>query len=121
MNNSRQPPFENFEPNDLEALILSAGSYVRPSEELRPKVIEKARSERRENQLLHWLWQGALAIALTGVAFTNFRTFSSPLLDTADQRPSEVAAQDREGPHWHAVESLNAVRRRQASFFRWPL
>ena len=50
--------------DDVEALVRAAGQYVRPSEELRPRLLETARAESRERQAQWRFWQLALAVAL---------------------------------------------------------
>jgi hypothetical protein len=106
---------------DLEALLRSAGNYVRPSDELRPRVLEKARTQQHEIRWIHWLWQGALALVVAGILLSQFAATSSAELDALNEVPPEASSAEKDHAHWHSVEALKAIRRRQATFFHWPL
>ena len=71
------------EPDDVEALIRGAGQYVRPSEDLRPRVLESARAQSHARLTERRIWQASLAIALLGAIVTASGpwdlTFAVPL------------------------------------------
>ena len=107
--------------DEVEALVRAAGGYVRPSEDLRPRLLETARAESRERQA-HWrIWQLALAIALLAAVATVFgarpgtaASFSQGALRVqAEVRPAEGGA-----PGWRIVDSFTDLRRRQAALLR---
>ncbi len=107
--------------DEVEALVRAAGGYVRPSEDLRPRLLETARAESRERQAQWRIWQLALAIALLGAVATIFGTrsdaaasFSQGALQVqAEVRPAEAGAAG-----WRIVDSFTDLRRRQAALLR---
>lgn len=107
--------------SDVESLIRSAGSYVRPSEELRPRVLEAARADSGERKAQRHLWLLAVAVGLLGalVAVISSRspvqaTFSHGMLTataaSTDARPAEGGAAG-----WSIVDAYTELRRRQAA------
>ncbi len=110
---------------DVESLVRSAGNYVRPSEDLRPRVLETARVARKERQAQRWtlhmaacaLLCGVLAAALqtpsavatreTAAAAIGYRLLwnSQPTIGTSDAS-------------WNMVDSFTELRRRQAELLR---
>lgn len=110
-------PFEHdADWSDMEALVREAGGYVRPSEELRPRVLETARAEAGEHQARRRIWQVALAIALLGLlssAATTRWDLASPLPGVLHLQPAGQQAGGDAG--WSMVESFTDLRRRQAA------
>jgi hypothetical protein len=111
-------PFEHdADWSDMEALVREAGGYVRPSEELRPRVLETARAEAGEHQARRRIWQVALAIALLGLLFSAAGTrweIASPLPGVLLQVPAD-RQQAGGDAGWSMVESFTDLRRRQAA------
>jgi hypothetical protein len=117
----------NFcEPDDeIEALIRSAGDYVRPSEDLRPRVLETARQERRERAVQRRFWQLAAVVLLCGLLTSS----GGPRADT-ESGPQPAALEVSEmflraeatprsaDPSWEMVESFYLLRLRQAELLR---
>ena len=112
--------------DDVESLIRAAGNYVRPSDDLRPRVLETARSESRERQNQRRMWQLALVVALLGVITTAERA----RWEAAAAAPGllvEAAALvggDKQGDSscvdssWGLVDSFTELRRRHAALLR---
>ena len=105
-------PFSETD-DELEALLRSAKDYVHPSDDLRPRVLEAARSQRRQRQLLGYLQHAAVVLVILGA-------LASAMYGTADfvkvasasrERMLTSAAQDW---NWGLVDSLTELRRRQA-------
>ena len=111
---------------DVESLVRAAGDYVRPSDDLRPRVLENARTARQERQAQRWVGQlaacalvcgliaGALRPAIpsaatreTAAAALGYRLFRStqPAIGTSDAS-------------WSMVDSFTELRRRQAELLR---
>ena len=112
-------PGAGFE--DVEALVRAAGNYVRPSEDLRPRVLETARMEASERKALRRIWQAALALVLLASLSTTISgpwtggsSFSSELL----QVQAEVRAAGCDSTGWRLVDSFTDLRRRQAALLR---
>lgn len=55
---------------ELEAMIAAAAGYVRASDDLRPRILEAARTDRRARRGRKHVWQFAAAIVLSCL-FTN--------------------------------------------------
>jgi hypothetical protein len=119
-----------FDPLDeVESLLRTAQHYVRPSEDLRPRVLEAARAERGERRTLLWMGQMAAFVALlVGLATslldlpaaTAVRTpitiqSLAPVLSKVE--PTVTHAD----PSWGMVESFTELRRRQAELIRRAL
>jgi len=114
------------EPEDaIEALLRSAGDYVRPSEDLRPRVLETARLERRERGMQTRFWQVAAVVFLCGMLTSpaGDRSGSASVRPPAALKASEIlihveAAARAADPSWEMVESFNELRLRQAEMLR---
>ena len=116
-----EPLESGAEFEDVEALVRAAGNYVRPSEELRPRVLESARMEASERKALRRIWQAALALMLfasfsTTISgpWTGGSSFSADLL----QVQAEVRAAGTDAAGWSLVDSFTDLRRRQAALLR---
>jgi hypothetical protein len=115
---------ELFEPLDeLESLVQMAGNYVRASDDLRPRVLETARVERRQRTMQKHFWQAAFVLALLGMFTTSLRdrveAVSSQAFGSAgDWLSSPDTVASTSGSTWEMVESFTAVRRRQAEILR---
>lgn len=113
-----EPIHDRDDWNDVELLVRAAGSYVRPSEELRPRVLEAARVELGERKAQRRIWKVAIAIGLLGtmIAVAGDRTpvpptFSHGML----QANPEVQPTDGAAAGWSLVEAFTDLRRRQAA------
>lgn len=97
---------------ELEALVRSAKDYVHPSDDLRPRVLEAARSQRR---VMSYLRHAAVALVMVGTLFTGLHGTSALVLSptTSDQLLSS-AARDA---NWGLVDSFTELRQRQAILF----
>ena len=115
---------ELFDPLDeLESLVQMAGNFVRASDDLRPRVLETARLERRQRQVQQHFWQAAFVLVLLGM----FSTSLSDRIEAASSQafgragdwlssPDTVASTS--GSTWEMVESFTELRRRQAEMLR---
>lgn len=119
---------ERLEPSDdlaeIEALVRDAGGYVGASDDLRPRVLESIRTERRRRA---WGRNAALA---TPAAVLLVAAVVSPLgsasqgLDQASARAQVDQALDRggqvrrlgaDGLVWSVADAFAEVRSRQAA------
>ena len=106
--------------DDVEALVRAAGGYVRPSEELRPRVLEAAGVEASERRALQRIWHVALAIAILGVLTVIGARWhaASPFAPSVLQAQAEVQQAGGNSAGWTLVESFTDLRRRQAALLR---
>jgi len=112
-----EPIHQRDERSDVESLIRAAGSYVRPSEELRPRVLEATRAESGERRARRRIWHVAIAIGLLGTMFAvagNRMPVPPTLSHGMLQAGSEVRPADGGGASWSIVEAFTDLRRRQA-------
>ena len=110
---------------ELESLVRSAGDYVRPSDDLRPRVLENARAVRKERQARRWIGHMAACALVCGLLAAALQTPS-----TVATRESATAAlgyrlfwntQRTIGTNdtsWSMVDSFTELRRRQAELLR---
>jgi hypothetical protein len=110
---------------DMESLVRAAGDYVRPSDDLRPRVLEKARVVRKERQAQRWtlhlaacaLVGGLLAVALQSPPAVATRETAAAAIGYrllwTTQPP--IGASDAS---WSMVDSYTELRRRQAELLR---
>jgi hypothetical protein len=56
--------------DEVEAMVKAAGGYVKASDDLRPRVLETARTESTERRGKWWIRQFSIAAAVTGVALS---------------------------------------------------
>jgi hypothetical protein len=111
---------------DIELLIAAARNYVRPSEDLRPRVLETARTERRERRLQRQLAQMAAVVLLMVTGLTVYhqpdlsdraRVFL-PTVEAMSAEAQTEAARFGDHATWETVESFTDLRRRQADLLR---
>jgi hypothetical protein len=114
------------EPTDIESLVSAARDYVRPSDDLRPRVLETARAERRERRLQRHLAQMAAVVLLMVTGLTVYhqpelsdraRAFLPTMEAMSDEAQAE-AARFSDHATWETVESFTDLRRRQAELLR---
>jgi hypothetical protein len=112
--------------DDIESLIVAARNYVRPSDDLRPQVLELARAEHRERRMQRQLAQMAALVLLMVTAITVYR---QP--DVSDRARAFLPAMEAVSSHshletmessdraaWETVDSFTNLRRRQADLLR---
>jgi hypothetical protein len=112
--------------NEIEALVRSAGEYVRASEDLRPRVLENARLKCSERRVRRRFWQSAAVVLLCGMITSSLIHRSESAIGTKAQSsawtsqlfaPVEAAARSND-PSWQMVESFTQLRMRQAQLLR---
>ena len=117
--------FHSDEPLDeIESLILAAGDFVRPSDDLRPQVLEVARTERQERRMQRNLARMAAVVFLMITVISAYRQpanaaggqLFSPKMEAVSLE-AETSARPND-PSWETVESFTDLRRRQAALLR---
>ena len=106
------------ERDDAEALVRAAGGYVRPSETLRPRLLDAARAESRERWAQRKMWQVALAVALWGALSTASGSrwhAAAPFSAAVLQGDVQVRSVEGGAAGWSVVDSFTDLRRRQAA------
>jgi len=111
-------------PDEIESLILLAGNYVRPSEDLRPQVLELARTERLERRMQRHLARLAAVVFLMITVISTYRETAnaaagqlfSPAMEGVSLEAE--ATSRRADPSWETVESFTDLRRRQAALLQ---
>ena len=104
--------------DEVEALVQAAGGYVQPSDDLRPRVLETARTEVGELRGRRWVRQASLAAAIVGIA-VSIRTTTGgnePQIGDADA-VYEQASQKSVGAGgfgWALVQAFCELRERQS-------
>jgi hypothetical protein len=110
---------------EIEALVRSAADYVRPSDDLRPRVLECARSVTKERQAKRWIGHLATCALALGLLVAATRQPDA----AASREPARAAlgyrllwtAQPTIGASdasWSMVDSFTELRRRQAELLR---
>ena len=105
---------------ELESLVLRAGSYVQPTDDLRPQVIEASREAVRQQRTNRRM--GSLAVCAILLAMTGFPDFLlSSRLGTAVVHSTEVhqraalsAVEPGIGTNWALYEVFKEIRQEQA-------
>lgn len=104
--------------DEVEAMVQAAGGYVQASDDLRPRVLETARTEVGELRGRRWVRQASLAAAIVGIAVT-IRTSTGghePKIGDADA-VYEQASQKSVGAGgfgWALVQAFCELRERQS-------
>jgi hypothetical protein len=114
--------------DEVEAILLAAGGYVRPTDDLRPRVLEAARLQRRERRARQWIRGLAAAVVLTagGAALVD------PLVSSEGERglawrgvTSQTLYADAEarsiasgGLNWGIVDAFRDLREEQREALR---
>ena len=115
--------------SELEALVRKAAGYVRASDDLRPRVLETARSHRTERRAQGWIRKAAMVVVLlTGLSAAigqavDHAVAGHELAITAidsgrmHSRAAKYAAPSGDVA-WGMVEAFSELRRRQTAAFR---
>jgi hypothetical protein len=112
--------------DDVEALVRSAGGYIRASDDLRPRVLEGARLQASERRVRRRFWQSAAVLLVCGVLTSSILRRSESVLGLDGQSsvwmspifaPVDAAARSSD-PSWQMVESFTQLRLRQAEMLR---
>jgi hypothetical protein len=107
---------------EVEALVSAAGEYVRASEDLRPRTLEAARTERGEKRGKRWVRHAAIAAAILGVTVSigNSTGGALPRLKGADAvyQEAEMKAACSGGFSWGLVQAFADMRERQSEMLR---
>ena len=121
----------NFEQplEELEAFIRSAGRFVEPSDDLRPRVLEAARDQRYQRRAQDRISRAAALVLALGIFLMLLRqstdtTALQPLglpRESGSLSANATALTDQSGSAWELVDSLTELRRRQAILFRLAL
>lgn len=101
--------------SQIESLIASAGTYVLPTEDLRARVLEEARTDHAERRAQEQIWQFALAVVLLGMLFCKLR---APARELDANVPAASLSLPSDNPTWNTIDALNELRRRQAIMLR---
>ena len=116
-------------PSELEALIHAAQNFVEPSDDLRPRVLEAAREERKQLYTRQRLGKAAALVIALGMFLAMIRQelqsqspdFAGPSRSASPLAISPTAALSPNDSAWEMVESLTELRKRQALLFRLSL
>lgn len=119
---------------ELEAMLLSAGSYVRASDDLRPRVLETAKELRRERRICRRLRAMLFTVALSFLCLDAVDTplrqlLSEPrdperIVDAEDIyrfSKAQIFADDGDWSDefgWGMVEAFNVMRLKQSRALR---
>lgn len=106
----------------IELLIRAAGSYVVPSDNLRPRTLEAARESAADRigfyklarLFLVLLFCSALSVpALDRLTAWHGKSVSPSVSEIQDQA-ARIATEKGVGPHWGLYEAFNRLRNQQA-------
>jgi hypothetical protein len=96
--------------DDLEALIRSAQDYVHASDDLRPRVLEAARSQHEQRLTLSYLQHAAVVLVVLGALASALYGGASGTADSAKLADTSPIPDG----NWGLVDSFTELRRRQA-------
>lgn len=99
--------------DDLEAILRSAKNYVHPSDDLRPRVLEAARSQRDQRQMLGYMQHAAVVLVLLG-GLTSALYGTAGSVDLGASSREQVLTSAAKDWNWGLVDSFTELRRRQA-------
>jgi len=113
-------PFSSEPIEEIESLIRAAGNYVQPSEDLRPRVLEAARSQRSQWQAMTIAQCVAAAVVVLGMFLMSgsSTTHKSEPAIFANRLANEFLPPLASDGDWGLVDSFTELRRRQAEMLR---
>jgi len=119
----------NNEFAELEEIIRAAGDYIEVSDDLRPRILEDARSGLEETSTRFWIAGLAIAVIVFAIFANHFRgQMSSPLnsamTPTSAQLYAEAQRKTSESnadASWTLVDSFSELRQRQAGLINGSL
>jgi hypothetical protein len=111
---------------DLEALIRGANNYVRPSEDLRPRVLEAARQAAGERRARMLVGRLAALVIVTATLITSLNPHIQPGFLVASQAAISLEAPvfppngeaEGDASSWRMVEAFTQLRRQHAQLLR---
>ena len=118
--------------DDVEAMVRAAGQYVRASDDLRPRVLEAARSQHGEQRAKRCMQHVAMFVLL--LAF--FHVANGHGSDDGQTRPNGMlvaagfheafsptpAVSIRSGDgDWRMIDAFTKLRRQQAQLLRFEI
>ncbi|GAA4453435.1 hypothetical protein [Novipirellula rosea] len=119
---------DNHDLHEIEQRIRAAGSYVRVSDDLRPRTLEAARSvcddtllERRMGGFFVCvLLMFCLASPVVELLGDYQSRFSGATSVEVHRKAAELSRRSDIGPQWGMCEAFSQLRQTQASRFRLP-
>ncbi len=109
---------------EVEAMVRAAGPYVAASDDLRPRVLETARTECGEQRAQRFIRQAAVAVILTAIlTLSGDRSLDSAsaplrLASLADMESIFSRAEASGDGSWGMVDAFREVRHEQAQALR---
>lgn len=120
----KQPPYSKMFDGafSIEHTIRSAGDLIRPSDDLRPRIIEAAnehcgrqRAKRRTALVVAACCSLALATApLLEMMALRSKLNATPSSEELQQQAIRYSAETNVGPHWGLTEAFKQLRQTQA-------
>jgi hypothetical protein len=115
--------FDGFD--DLEATIRAAGSYIVPSDDLRPRVIETARERASERHNFGRLLGCAVTCLILWSVYLPLRDdidrwrdqWTGPSSAQMYARANGLRVKSELGPSWALAEAFTQLRQAQAQVF----
>jgi hypothetical protein len=104
-------PLDDGPLDDLEALVRTAQDYVHASDDLRPRVLEAARSQREQQLTLGYLQHAAVVLVVLGALASALYGGATGTADSAKLADTSPNIPDG---NWGLVDSFTELRRRQA-------
>ena len=111
---------------ELEAMVRAAGQYVQASDDLRPRVLETARTQRGEQRAQRWIRRLACCVVLlTGMTASvgdrgelNGGSQRFALAVDPFFQPASNTSAVRVDAGWGVVEAFTELRRQQSEMLR---
>ena len=126
---SRASEFADDARGWIEAQVRSAGGYVVPSDNLRPRTLEAAREWSEDRKALRRLRRFAVLLLLCSVMSVPLverltawhKGTQSPSPREMEQRALQLATDSHVGQHWGLFEAFSQLRRVQAARLGRPV
>lgn len=108
----------------LEQTIFNAGSYVKASDDLRPRLVEKAKDRKRQQRIARRWSVGVLACAVVwSVSIPVYHSLSplrdqvtAPFPDEVEKMALELSTQRKRVGSWGMVDAFTQIRILPKSF-----